>query len=88
MTEIARIIQRHELGQRNDYNDMHAMVAEMGRLRRILVRVNALNDSPSHFCKEVDDLTIEFVRSQLMPQEMHRSDAHLRYLPVLSRDRS
>ena len=64
VTEIARIIQRHELGQRNDYNDMHAMIGELNRLRRILIRVNALNVSPSHFCKEVDDLTIEFARSQ------------------------
>jgi hypothetical protein len=63
--EIARIIQRHELGQRNDYNDMHAMIGELNRLRRILIRVNALNDSPSHFCKEVDDLTIEFADGEV-----------------------
>lgn len=63
MGEIPRIVERHRLGQRNDYNDMHAMVAELERLRNILIRVNALNDSPSHFCGEIDGLTMEFVPS-------------------------
>jgi prefoldin subunit 5 len=33
---------------------------QLNRLRRILVRVNALNDNPAHFCKEIDDMTLEF----------------------------
>lgn len=34
MTEVARIIQRHRLGQKNGYNDVHALIKELTRLRR------------------------------------------------------
>jgi hypothetical protein len=41
-------------------------IAEIERLKSILARVNALNDDPSYFRKEIDDLTIEF--SSASPQ--------------------
>jgi hypothetical protein len=38
-------------------------IAEDRRLRDILARVNALNDNPAHYCKEIDDLTLQFASS-------------------------
>ena len=44
-------------------------IAEIDRLKGILARVNALNDDPSYFRKEIDDLTIEFSSASTVTPE-------------------
>jgi hypothetical protein len=39
---------------------------QLNRLRKILVRINGINDNPAHFCKEIDDMTMEFVHRHLV----------------------
>jgi hypothetical protein len=35
---------------------------QLNRLRKILIRINAINDDPGHYNEEIDALTLEFTK--------------------------